>query len=112
VLADLGRAGLPRNVEAIVLSVSEEWIPAPASLGGVATSYPKFESEAQVEALKLAQSAKALLKTLFPDWQVHAEAVTGSPGKMLIWQSDRTNNVTGSQIWSAGISNTCATPRL
>jgi nucleotide-binding universal stress UspA family protein len=88
VLADLGRAGLPRNVEAIVLSVSEEWIPAPASLGGVATSYPKFESEAQVEALKLAQSAKAVLKTLFPDWQVHAEAVTGSPGNMLIWQSD------------------------
>ena len=34
-LADLGRAGLPRKVEAMVLSVSEEWIPAPAGLGGV-----------------------------------------------------------------------------
>lgn len=87
-LADLRRAGLPRKVEAMALSVSEEWIPAPASLGGVATSYPKFESEAQEEALKLARSAKAVLKTLFPDWQVHAEAVTGSPGNMLIWQSD------------------------
>ncbi|HKX33074.1 MAG TPA: universal stress protein, partial [Blastocatellia bacterium] len=89
VLADLGRAGLPRKVEAMVLAVSEEWIPAPASLGGVATSYPKFESETQDEALKLAQSAKAVLKRLFPDWQVHAEAVTGSPGNMLIWQSDK-----------------------
>ena len=87
-LADLRRAGLPRKVEAMALSVSEEWIPAPASLGGVATSFPRFESEAEEEALKLARSAKAALKTLFPDWQVHAEAVTGSPGNMLIWKSD------------------------
>jgi len=69
-------------------AVSEEWIPAPASIGGVATSFPRFESEAEDEALKLARSAKAVLKTIFPDWQVHAEAVTGSPGNMLIWKSD------------------------
>ncbi len=87
-LADLKRAGLPRKVEAMVFSVSEEWMPAPASLGGVVTPFPRFESEAQDEALKLAQSAKATLKTLFPDWQIHAEAVTGSPGNMLIWKSD------------------------
>lgn len=88
-LADLRRAGLPRKVEAMALSVSEEWIPAPASLGGVATSFPRFESEAEDEALKLARSAKAMLKTLFPDWQIHAEAVTGSPGNMLIWKSNK-----------------------
>jgi len=87
-LADLRRAGLPRKVEAMAFSVSEEWIPAPASLGGVATSFPRFESEAEEEALKLARSAKAVLKTLFPDWQVHAEAVTGSPGNILIWKSN------------------------
>ncbi|HEV2669369.1 MAG TPA: universal stress protein [Blastocatellia bacterium] len=87
-LADLNRAGLPRKVEAMALSVSEELIPVPASLGGVATSYPRFESEAEDEALKLARSAKAALKTLFPDWQVHAEAATGSPGNMLIWKSE------------------------
>jgi nucleotide-binding universal stress UspA family protein len=86
-LADLRRAGLPQKVEALVLSVSEEWMPAPASLGGVATSFPKLESEAEGEALKLAQSAKALLNTLFPGWQVRAEAVTGSPGNVLIWKS-------------------------
>ena len=87
-LADLGRAGLPREVEAMVLSVSEEWIPTPASLGGVATSYPKFGLEAEDEALKLAQSAKAVLETQFPGWQINAEAVTGSPGNMLIWKSE------------------------
>lgn len=87
-LADLRRAGLPRKVEAMALAVSEEWIPVAASIGGVATSYPRFESEAEDEALKLARSAKAKLKTFFPDWQVHAEAVTGSPGNMLIWESN------------------------
>jgi len=88
VLADLGRAGLPRNVEAMVLSVSEQWMPAPASLGGVVTSFPRLESEAEGKALKLAQSAKAALKTLFPGWQVHAEAATGSPGNLLLWKAD------------------------
>ena len=88
VLADLGRAGLPRKAEAMVFSVSEEWIPTPASLGGVTTAYRKFEAEAQDEALKLAQSAKAVLETQFPGWQIQAEAVTGSPGNMLIWKSD------------------------
>jgi nucleotide-binding universal stress UspA family protein len=87
-LAYLNRAGLPRKVNAMALSVSEELMPAPVSLGGVVTSYPKFESEAEGEALKLARSAKAALKTLFPDWQVHAEAATGSPGNMLIWKSE------------------------
>jgi nucleotide-binding universal stress UspA family protein len=87
-LADLRRAGLPRKVEARVLSVSEEWIAAPASIGGVPTPFPKFELEAEEEALKLARSAKAVLKTLFPDWQVHAEAMTGSPGNLLIMKSD------------------------
>jgi len=86
-LADLHRAGLPRRAEAMVLSVAEEWMPAPASLGGVTTSFPKLESEAEREALELAGSAKAVLETLFPDWQVQAEAVTGSPGNMLLWKA-------------------------
>ena len=34
-LADLRRTRLPRKVEALVLSVSEEWMSAPASLGGL-----------------------------------------------------------------------------
>ena len=87
-LADLNRAGLPRTVEAMVLSVSEEWMAAPASLGGVTTSFPKLESDAEREALKLARSAKATLDTLFPDWNVQAEAATGSPGNMLLWRAD------------------------
>jgi nucleotide-binding universal stress UspA family protein len=88
VLSDLKRAGLPRKVEARVISVSEEWMPAPASIGGVTTSFPRLESEAENEALKLARSAKAVLKTIFPEWHVHAETATGSPGNVLIQKSE------------------------
>lgn len=88
VLVDLRRAGLPQKVEARVVSISEEWMPAPTSIGGVATTFRKFESQAEDAALKLAQSAEAVLKTLFPDWQIQAEAATGSPGNILIRMSD------------------------
>lgn len=87
-LTDLKRAGLPRKAEVVVLSIAEEWIPAPASIGGVTTPYPKDEFKAEQEALALARSAKAVIKTLFPDWEVRAEAATGSPANLLIWKSD------------------------
>lgn len=87
-LTDLKRAGLPRKVEAKVVTVSEEWMPAPASIGGVATTFPKFESEAEADALRLAQSARDVLKTIFPEWHVHAEAATGSPGNILTWRAE------------------------
>jgi nucleotide-binding universal stress UspA family protein len=87
-LSDLKRAGLPRKAEVVVFSVSEETIPAPASIGGVTTPFLKAESEAQKEALALSRSARAVIKTLFPDWRVHAETATGSPASILIWKAD------------------------
>jgi nucleotide-binding universal stress UspA family protein len=87
-LADLKRAGLPREVEAMVISVSEEWIPAPASIGGVSTTFPVDQLEDEREATTLAKAAKAAIKTIFPEWDVHAEAATGSPANILIWRAD------------------------
>lgn len=87
-LADLKRAGLPRKAEVVVLSVSEELIPAPASIGGITTPFPQVEFKAEQEALTLARSARAVLKTLFPEWHVHAEAATGSPASVLIMKAD------------------------
>jgi nucleotide-binding universal stress UspA family protein len=87
-LADLGRAGLPPKVEAHVLSVSEQWIPAPASIGGVTTPFPESEAAAVQEAQKLARSAKAVLKTIFPQWQVTAESALGSPANILLAESE------------------------
>jgi nucleotide-binding universal stress UspA family protein len=87
-LADLKRAGLPRKAEAFVLSVAEELIPAPASIGGVTTPFPEYEFKSQQEALALARSAKAVIKPLFPDWEVRAEAAIGSPASILIRKAD------------------------
>jgi nucleotide-binding universal stress UspA family protein len=90
-LDDLKRAGLPPQGEFVVLSVSEELIPAPAGIGGVKTPYQKYEAKAQEEALALARSAESVLNTLFPGWSVNAEAATGSPASLLIWKADEWN---------------------
>jgi nucleotide-binding universal stress UspA family protein len=87
-LADLKRAGFPPKVEALVMSVTEEWIPAPASIGGVSTTFPKYEFEDLQEAAALSKSAKAVLKTIFPEWHVHAEAAIGTPANLLIWKAE------------------------
>lgn len=90
-LADLRCAGLPRKVEAMVISVSEEWIPAPSSIGGVPTTFPVDELGEEREAAMLAKSAKAVIKTIFPEWEVHAEAAIGSPANILIWKAGEWN---------------------
>ncbi|HZS07928.1 MAG TPA: universal stress protein [Blastocatellia bacterium] len=87
-LADLKCAGLPRKAEVFVLSVSAELIPAPASIGGVTTPFPEAEFKAEQEALMLARSARDVVKTLFPEWHVRAEAATGSPAGVLIGKAD------------------------
>jgi len=87
-LTDLERAGLPRQVEARVITVAEELIPAPASIGGVPTTFPVDNLEEEKKAAALAMSAQAVIKSLFPDWQVNAEAATGSPANILIWKAE------------------------
>lgn len=87
-LADLLRAGLPRKADVVVLSVSEELIPAPASIGGVTTPFPAVEFRAEQEALTLARSARAVLKPLFPDWHIHTAVATGSPASALLQKAD------------------------
>jgi nucleotide-binding universal stress UspA family protein len=88
-LADLNRAGLPPEVEAKVITVSEQWIPAPTSIGGVHTSFPVDDLEK--EARELANSAKEVIKSIFREWRVHAEAAIGSPANVLIWKAEEWN---------------------
>jgi nucleotide-binding universal stress UspA family protein len=90
-LTDLTRAGLPRQVEAMVISVSEEWIPAPASIGGVPTPFPADDLDKLKAATALAKSAKTVLETLFPEWQVQPEAGVGSPANIILWKADEWN---------------------
>jgi nucleotide-binding universal stress UspA family protein len=86
-LADLQRAGLPPDTEVLVISVAEEWIPTPIR---------KDEKEVAAQA----NYAKSLIKTIFPKWQVHAEAASGSPANILIQKAEEWNPemiVVGSQ---------------
>lgn len=87
-LDDLLRAGLPRGVEAKVLTIAEELIPAPASIGGVDTAFPQVEFTEQQRALELARQTCARIQALFPDWELRAEAGLGSPGSALIAFAD------------------------
>ena|SRR5262245_30922990 len=87
-LVDLKWAGLPPDVAAMVVSVSEEWIPAPASIGGVLTSFRIDELKEMKEATKLAESAKSIIKKTFPEWQVYVETAIGSPANILIWKAE------------------------
>jgi nucleotide-binding universal stress UspA family protein len=82
-LADLKRAGLPSDAEAIVLAVDEQWLPTPTSYGMVETvhetAHPVSES---VDAM--AKRAAGCLQELFPSWQVSSEAHGGSPASLIL----------------------------
>jgi nucleotide-binding universal stress UspA family protein len=100
-LDDLGRAGLPENAEAQILSTAEVWLPppppssyeiieqarqvkVPADLKRI---YSK-ECEAAKEALSLAQRAQERLKAIFPKWEVSADSACGSPAWELVSKAD------------------------
>jgi nucleotide-binding universal stress UspA family protein len=100
-LDDLCRAGLPRNAEALVLSVTEMWLPppppssyevveeamqahTPADLQRIYVSH----SQAVENALALAGRAKERLRNNFPGWAVSAEGAYGSPASEVIRKAD------------------------
>jgi nucleotide-binding universal stress UspA family protein len=87
-LEDLRWAGLPRQLEATVLSVSELWMPVLESVGAgevrivgaLPVSLEKVES--------LAQIACERVQSHFPDWTVKAEARSGSPASVIVERAD------------------------
>ncbi|MBL8220993.1 MAG: universal stress protein, partial [Bryobacterales bacterium] len=79
-LDELGRAGLPGEVEAVVLSVTERWLPPPSMyetmiVGEVPHARPGTE---------LAEAAAERLMKRNPQWRVTHESATGSPAKTLL----------------------------
>src|SRR5262249_2235470 len=85
---DLKRAGLPRRAEAIVMTIAEELIPAPTSIGGVATTFAKDLLEEEKGSLALARGARSRIQAIFPGWEIVAEAGIGSPGSEIIAKAD------------------------
>ncbi len=87
-LADLRRAGLPEDLEALVLSVADVFLPpeteAPASPTpawlAAAVTKARAEAEAAVQqARSLADGARRILQADHPDWKVRAVASASSP---------------------------------
>ncbi|MEK6406138.1 MAG: universal stress protein [Acidobacteriota bacterium] len=100
-LNDLQRAGLPREAEAIVISVAEAWLPPPppSSYEIVervfaehsttdAEKVSERESGALADALALATEAAKRIQSSFPDWNLRAEAQFGSPSSQLLTTAD------------------------
>jgi len=91
-LAGLQRAGLPAEVEAIVLTVDEQWLPVPTSYWMMETAHASTHPVAE-EARALADRAAQCLRELFPSWTVRAEVHSGSPASSILaaietWQPD------------------------
>ena len=105
--ADLQRAGLPREVEALIFTVGDVFFP-PAQVSSYEVVAKALSSRrvTSVIAQSRAQAAKALeearavagsgcelLRPAFPRWEVRAEVVAGTPSRAIIemaehWPAD------------------------
>lgn len=82
-LDDLRRAGLPRQTEAIVVSVAHRGWPHGKDEG----ENGQFENPWKAtmkEAEALAEEGKSRLQALFPSWSVSAEPLWGDPASILL----------------------------
>jgi nucleotide-binding universal stress UspA family protein len=97
-LDDLRRAGLPKKVEALVMTLADVLLPPPLDedLGndlptyvpqGVRLAHKRAE-RALAEAAALAKRASEQLKQSFPEWSVRHEALAESPAWALITKAD------------------------
>jgi nucleotide-binding universal stress UspA family protein len=85
---ELRRAGLPREAEALVVSVAETWWPLPTSFGGVETGFTSDGLTGVAAARTLAEVAAERIRSDFPGWRVQADAASGSVAGVLIGKAD------------------------
>ena len=96
-IADLQRAGLPTDVDALVVTVGDT--PLVASFAShriveqafagerarlIVEHADRQVSDALAEAKRLACCAASQLRSLYPSWQVQSEVATGKPARELI----------------------------
>ncbi len=100
-LDDLPRAGLPRRVEALVVSVADVLMPPPESAEKerIDSTFPfhvphgvkvarERDAQKQDEARSLALEAGRRLRSYFPEWEVRDEALTGTPALEIMRKAD------------------------
>jgi len=102
-LDDLQRAGLPKKVEALVMTLADVILPPPIN-GEVDNTFPMYTpagvrlahkraERAVADASTLAKRASEQIKQNFPEWSISHEALAESPAWALIrkadeWKSD------------------------
>jgi len=90
-LEDLKQAGLPRKLEAYVLSVYAEWMPASLSYRMDQSEEIRTVPEWEKGALLIARRARMILKSSFPEWEIHTETATGSPAGVILNKAEEVN---------------------
>jgi len=116
-LDDLRRAGLPRDVQALIVSVSDALVDPSSSISDIAGSAVTSRrvtstielvrvqaARALEEAKEFAAKARDRVRSFYPDWQVRAVGLAGTPSIELINKADEWNAdlvVVGSQGRSA-----------
>lgn len=93
-LDDLRRAGLPREAQAVILTVSERWLPHlsangvavanQATVPAVSQNHAAIKAQPATEARALAREAKAVLQSHFPDWAIEVDEASGSPAREIL----------------------------
>jgi nucleotide-binding universal stress UspA family protein len=98
----LKQAGLPKNTEAMILTVADFWLPPelpPGSEGSEPSAYENRIRQQGLYRVKLGQTAVAeadatasncgtRVKEMFPAWMVRAEAMADSPAWGIIKKAD------------------------
>ena len=91
-LDDLQRAGLPADVEAVILMIAEVWLPPPTDDGSLEKcppdASPKSAKKAVTEAETLSCYAKERLQSIFPGWKITSLATCGSPSRGILARAD------------------------
>lgn len=82
-IAELPRAGLPKEVEFIVLSVIENWLPPPSGLE-IAQHMDRDQ-----EYMTLAMRAANRLHEMAPGWTAKAELSVGAPASQILEKADQ-----------------------
>lgn len=88
-LEDLQRAGLPRWVEATVLTVAEELLPVLESAGTGEGRIVAALPLSLDRAVSVAEEGRLLLQSYFPDWEVTADAQPGSAASVIIERAEQ-----------------------
>ncbi|MER3428553.1 MAG: hypothetical protein C4334_10720 [Pyrinomonas sp.] len=92
-LEDLQRAGLPTDVEAVVMTVADVWLwpedetTSDSDVLGIERAR-EHARRALREARELAARASERLRSRFPEWKVATEAVGDSPAWALVKKAD------------------------